>query len=476
MSWCSGLGDMDSQFSLNAQLYGWRELARRAGIRAGDPAGTGFESLPITLTYGEPTAALPIVSTVIVVPCSAAAWTVLQERAQRTLDWQPAIDIFPIKHLPLDIEKIPILFWGAGYEDGHKPFVEQRDDGTVIFYVDIIATTLFMLSRWEESILPQRDKYGRFPAEASVAYRQGFLDRPIVDEYALILRAWISVLLPQWQPTARTFSVKLSHDIDSIRQFPTWQKGVRQTLGQVQRQQLHAAWQSAKAMATDIAMSSKTPQMQGIHELATLSEHYGLESAFYLMAATPSNFDNGYDPTATVVRKCVDQLRHRGHEIGFHPGFYTADDCERFMMEKERMDLLLGKVPYGGRQHFLRFRVPQTWRCWEKARMRYDSTVGFAEVIGFRAGTCHPYNPFDMQEDREMTILEKPLIVMDTTLNHYLQLTHEQSLAEVARFARICRAVEGDFVLLWHNYSTGFLDWHPCSQIYRRLVAMLAEL
>lgn len=49
--------------------------------------------------------------------------------------------------------------------------------------LDIFAASFFMLTRWEEYVNKARDSHNRFPATESLAYKQGFLDRPIVNEY-----------------------------------------------------------------------------------------------------------------------------------------------------------------------------------------------------------------------------------------------------------------------------------------------------
>ena len=49
--------------------------------------------------------------------------------------------------------------------------------------LDILAASFFMLTRWEEYVNRTRDNHNRFQATASLAYKQGFLDRPIVNEY-----------------------------------------------------------------------------------------------------------------------------------------------------------------------------------------------------------------------------------------------------------------------------------------------------
>jgi len=382
----------------------------------------------------------------------------------------------PVGEKPWTRDPLPVLFWGAGYEDGSKPFAERLEDGTVVFYADILAATFFMLSRWEETVVPVRDQHDRFPATASVAYRHGFLDRPIVDEYALILQAWLKTLVPQWTPEPRSFSVRLSHDIDQVQRFPgTWQ-AVR-TLGGdiIKRRSLAAAIDTARSYMACRGSHDRDPFIQAIFELAGLSERYGFTSSFYFMGAGRSDFDSGYDPASPAVRSCIDTLRNRGHEIGFHPGYYTFDKPDRFQQEKAAFDRVMNGERYGGRQHFLRFGTPVTWRCWEEAGMLYDSTMTYADHEGFRCGTCHPFRPFDIERDRELDVLEIPLIIMDGTLRQYRNLSPEQAENVILKLAERCKQVNGTFTLLWHN-SALCNDWAPWARVYRRVLPVLAEM
>ena len=108
--------------------------------------------------------------------------------------------------LPFD-GAIPALFWGA--RTGSRRFVERRGKA-IIFGCDLVASTLFMLSRWEEMAVPARDEHDRFPHTRSVAFRQGFLDRPVFDEYSLVIREWLKALLPGWVPKKRSHTVNMA--------------------------------------------------------------------------------------------------------------------------------------------------------------------------------------------------------------------------------------------------------------------------
>ena len=137
---------------------------------------------------------------------------------------------------------------------------------------------------------------------------------------------------------------------------------------------------------------------------------------------------------------------------GVHPGYYTFNDPRRLGNEVERIREAIDERNVGGRQHFLRWH-PRTWHDWEKCGLAYDSTVGFSDHIGFRAGTCVPYRPWSLEFNREIELLEIPLVAMDVTLAYYMHLAPEQSVALLLQCAERCKIVGGVFTLLWHNRS-----------------------
>lgn len=457
-----------------ALAYTWRQLVQRVGS---DSAleDTSFKSLGVSLHYAQPDRVQSDQPYVVVIPCAEDAWQKLLDRAPNSLDWLPAHEVVPPEAKLPFTGLMPVLFRGEGFEDGRQPFAELRPDGTVVFYVDIIAATFFMLSRWEETVVSIRDEHGRFPGTASVAYKQGFLDRPVVDEYALILREWLKVLLPGWRPNPRSFSVKLSHDVDKLFYFSNWYAAIRTFGGDLlKRRSPRRAWQTGIRVVVRMTVPHRTPYFQGICSLAELSRKYGMsDDAFYFMATEPRPFESNYTLASPVVRQCIENLRDWGFEIGIHAGYHTLKDPDRLATEKARLDAVLGDTQHGGRQHYLRFRVPDTWRHWEQVGLVYDSTMTYADHEGFRCGTCHPFRPFDVEQNREFDLWEIPLIVMDGTLRDYRKLTPEQGEARILVMARRCQQVEGTFTLLWHNSSLDE-EWQPWGEMYRRVVKVLA--
>jgi hypothetical protein len=96
-----------------------------------------------------------------------------------------------------------------------------------------------------------------------------------------------------------------------------------------------------------------------------------------------------------------------------------------------------------------------TWQIWKDAGLDYDSTLGFADHVGFRCGTCHEFPVFNLRTRSPLRLRERPLVAMDTTLlaPQYMALRPEQAIEWIERLSSTCRRFGGTFSLLWHNSS-----------------------
>ncbi|AGA88901.1 hypothetical protein Thimo_0024 [Thioflavicoccus mobilis 8321] len=346
--------------------------------------------------------------------------------------------------------------------------------------VDILGSAFFMLSRYEEAVLPDRDNHDRFPATASLAYQAGFLDRPIVDEYVEILWKAMQLIWPGLQRRPHLSRTLVSCDVDSpffFRGAPL-DMGLRLASDLLKRRSPTRAWRNWRgqwwARRGD---HSQDPHRIGLEFIMDINERAGRAAAFYFI---PENTDTRLDNPVTLddprMRTLLREIHARGHEIGIHPGYNTYKDSEamarsvatlRRVLDEERID----QPVLGGRQHYLRWETPTTACLWNDNALDYDSTLSFADRPGFRCGTCREYRLYDLHQRRPLCLRERPLILMECSViaERYMGLRYsDAALALMQRYRATCQRFGGDFAFLWHNSHLGTDADH---RFYRALTA-----
>jgi hypothetical protein len=341
----------------------------------------------------------------------------------------------------------------------------QHADGLPILYgatpeasrveVDVFGSAFFMLTRYEELAIRDRDEHDRFPASASVAGRHGFLRTPVVDAYVDRLADALQRTWPRPRPRPSRYRVLLTHDID--HPLAALEYGPRDFAHQlggdlVRRREPRLALKRVRSLRDHDLDPNNTFDF-----LMDVSERHGLRSAFYFLAHRDQGARDGpYLFEHAVVKRLIGRIGRRGHEVGLHPSFCTYRDAARTREEFNRLRRIadaegVQQEHWGGRQHFLRWANPETWRNWEAAGLTYDTTLAYPEVIGFRTGTCHPYRVFDLQERRSLNLWEVPFQVMDGTVLSAMGLGRDAALAAVLEIAAECRRYAGCLGILWHN-------------------------
>ena len=363
-------------------------------------------------------------------------------------------------------DRLPILFAGPPGTPWGLP-------------LDVFGAAFFMLTRYEELVLEDRDDHGRFPAEASLAFREGFLELPVVDAYVDAL--W-SALGRQWPGLARPTPASrlvLSHDADwplgTLRRSP--EVIARACMGDlVSRRDPLLAARRVRAYFEVKAGRCDGDPCNTFDFLMDTSERHGMQSAFnFITAHSGPLIDGTYEMDDPWIVALLRRIGLRGHEVGLHPSYGSFLDASRTRREFERLleatrAAGVAQPRWGGRQHYLRWRNPVTWRNWAQAGLHYDSTLGYSEHIGFRAGTARPYQVFDLEARTPLPLEERPLIAMDVTLKSHMRLSPDESALRLASLRRVCRRYGGDLTLLWHNDS---LCSREEKRWYQELVATL---
>lgn len=351
---------------------------------------------------------------------------------------------------------IPVIF-GASPQQ-HPMSVT---DDVISIPIDIFGSVFFMLSRYEEAISEARDLHDRFPDSASIASNEGYLARPIVDEYVEILWSALTKLWPGLARKARRSRNLVSCDVDSPFDpacSSLYRLGKR-LLGRAVRER------SLKSMSQVVSSYigvkrgdySHDPYRAAIDWIMEVNERNDNHVAFYFIPEkTDLKVDGNVVPLDEPRMSSLLRTIHaRGHEIGIHPGYNTYKHPAAFASAVKTLRRALAEQGIeqdglGGRQHYLRWQAGVTARLWEDNGLTYDTTLTYANRPGFRCGTCHEYPMYDLARRSGMKLQQRPLIMMEA--ERYIRTDDTRSPLELMLYyKRICRQFSGNFTLLWHN-------------------------
>jgi hypothetical protein len=358
-----------------------------------------------------------------------------------------------------------------------NPLIEVQGTVSYIHY-DILGLTYWMLSRLEEVGREDVDKHGRFPASKSHAYKHGYLERPIVDEWMRILGQVIECTWPGIVLKQHKFSMKVSHDVDIVSSyaFHDWPRLVRAIVSNVllRRDLVVVANAVSIRLNTRLKLQATDPA-NTFDWIMDISEEYELKSAFYFICGrTAPKKDASYNLDNPLIRNLMRHIHLRGHEIGLHPSYGSFQRPDFIAEEaKHLIDIAkaegIGQNEWGGRMHYLRWKHPTTLRALDQAGMAYDSTLSYADRAGFRCGTCFEYPAFDPVASESLALRIRPLIAMEVTVMDYMGLGRSQAaLDKFLQLKDACRSVGGCFTLLWHNTSlTTSID----RELYKNILA-----
>ena len=176
-------------------------------------------------------------------------------------------------------------------------------------------------------------------------------------------------------------------------------------------------------------------------------------STFFVMAGHGHPADGAAPEAYERLRpRLVETLLSSGAEVALHGSYRAAEDEAKLAEERETLEALAGPVR-GQRFHYLRVDPHRNLPALERLGFAYDSSLGFADMPGFRAGIAHPFRPWSLDEERPLDLVEIPLAAMDVSFSedHYLGLSAVASERRLLELVELAAAQGGGFAMLWHT-------------------------
>ncbi len=314
---------------------------------------------------------------------------------------------------------------------------------------DLFCDSFYMLSRAEEYHYQQPDSHGRFPAEASAAFQNNSAYQPLADINASLISRWLVHHYPDLQHQPKKPSVLLSFDIDIAWAFRN-KPFIRQS-GAFAKDILSGNFNKF-ANRISVLRGKKKDPFDIYQNLELLFQTTQIPMIFFFQMRSEGRYDKAVRVKSREFSHLVRNLSEFA-EIGIHPSYSGGQNKEMIIEEKAILEDIIGTAIRKSRQHFLKLHIPKTPRILSEAGISDDYSMGFADQIGWRAGTCRPFRIFDLELNKSLPLKTHPISVMDGTLREYLNLTPTQAMQKMQEIIRITMDNHGEFIPLWHNES-----------------------
>jgi hypothetical protein len=309
---------------------------------------------------------------------------------------------------------------------------------------DPIAACFYLLSRYEEYLPYRKDEHGRFASSSSLLGRHQADTKPLVDIYIGQLGKLLNLESINDRTVKPSFKLEVTVDIDQLFMYRS--KGIaRSILGAIAD-----LLRNRTSLMTrfDVIMGYKKDPLDIYDFIIQRCKRQGIRPKFFFQVGETSRFDINNPIHLPNVIQRLNEIASDA-DVGIHPSYYSSEKHDILESEIERLSSALGAVILLSRQHYLRFRIPTTFRKLEEHGIREDFSMGFPDKNGFRAGTSIPFKFYDLERDEPTHLTIHPLVFMDV-LAIRNNATYDEALNEMLALQTIVRENGGTFNSTWH--------------------------
>ena len=334
---------------------------------------------------------------------------------------------------------------------------------------DPFAAAFYLASRYEEYLPFIGDAHNRFPAEESLAYKEDFLHLPVVNIWAQLVKEELLKAFPDQKFYPQPYAFLSTIDVDNLYAYRG--KGAFRTGAAAARDVLTFQFKELFNRLQTLTGFAADP-FDTFDEQMAIRDEAGVNTLYFMLFAEFARFDRNvsmYSP------KMQERVRHMLDvtAIGIHPS-YRSNESEKIVAHEIRsLENALRKPITQSRQHFLKMRMPDTFRILTDLGITDEYSMGYASNPGFRAGLATPFTFYDLDMEEALPLRMHPFMVMDVTFIDYFKTEPETALQRMKTFVDATRAVGGTFISVFHNriFSEKEPEWQGWKNVYAELLA-----
>jgi hypothetical protein len=336
---------------------------------------------------------------------------------------------------------------------------------------DLFAAIFYLLSRYEEYLPHQKDEFGRFSHTSSLAFKEGFLDRPLVNEWLLLWQVELQVLFPAGLFKRRSYKFIPTYDIDMLYSYrgKAWWRNLAGAVRSILQGSLSQAierWKVLRGKAMDPYDAYEW--LDALHLYCRVKPIY-----FFLVAQKQVGLDKNIPTSYKPFQEMINYYASV-YKIGLHPSWQSSvEDSNKIIKEeKEWLEVIADIDIEKSRQHFIKFSLPDGYQRLLDVGIEKDYSMGYGTINGFRASVASSFNWYNLETNAATSLRIYPFCYMDANAFFEQKLTPQQGYTELMKYYAAVKKVRGCFITVWHNSFLGtdpqFKGWRELYEIFMK--------
>lgn len=326
-----------------------------------------------------------------------------------------------------------------------KGFFPTSDKSNLPY--DIFAASFYQLSRYEEYLPHVKDEYGRFVGEESLAYKNGFLHQPVVDIWAYLFRDALHEQFAEYGFKDRVY--KIQPIIDVPMAYCYKEKGLLRTFGSTLSDLYRLRLRHFYKRYLVLAGLRRDPYDTFKWIINKQKQTPNKFIVFFLIgdySTYDKNININQKEFVSLIKSMADYCR-----VGLKVSYLALDSLERLKKEKQKMESIVNYELEASRNSFSKLNLPETYRNMIELEIKQDYTMGYINLLGFRAGTCTPFQFYDLDYEIQTPLQINTFHLFDSALLKKASLLDKKE--EMQRLINEIKKVNGTFAPVFHNHS-----------------------
>lgn len=352
------------------------------------------------------------------------------------------------------------------FENNYNPMFFATGKASAMPF-DVFAASFYLVSRYEEYLPHIRDEHDRFDAKDSLAFIAGFLEKPLVNIWAIQLKQLIKEKYPSLVFPKIKFEFISTLDIDNAYAYR--EKGFTRSLGGYLKSLSIGNFSEVTERTRVLLGLEKDPYDTYDFQLEMLKKYKFKSIYFFLLGDYGPNDKNL--PIESIKFQSLIKMLADYAQVGIHPSYGSNNSKQQLKKEIGRLSHVLHRDVTQSRQHFLKLRMPDTYRNLIEFDITDDYTMGYATQVGFRASICTPFNFYDLDTETETKLKIHPFAMMEGTLKYRMKIHPKDAIVKIKQLIDEVKAVDGVFISLWHNDTVNNRKiWRGWKTVYEDMV------